>query len=89
MASSSPLTPNNEELVGIYRRIGEQGVAACASGEWPRSQYFLQHCIVDNKTVGSLVPRRFEADPVVGFNALLSADPAHLALLHRVQGTFR
>ena len=78
---------NNDELVNIYKGIGEQGVAACASGEWPRSRYFLSHCVSTED--GSLVPRTFDTDPVVGFNALLCDEPAHLALLRSAQGVFK
>ena len=78
---------NNKDLVNMYRGIGEQGVAACASGVWPTSQYFLQHCVSTDD--GFLAPRRFESDPVVGLNALLCNEPSHLALLREVQGTFR
>lgn len=77
----------NDELVDTYEGIGEQGVAACASGEWPKSQYFLSHCVTADD--GFLAPRRFASDPVVGLNALLCDDPAHLRVLHRAQGAFR
>lgn len=77
----------NDELVNIYGAIGEQGVAACASGEWPKSHYFLSHCVTTDD--GFLAPRRFASDPVVGLNALLCQDPAHLDVLHRAQGAFR
>ena len=82
---------NNDELVKMYRAIGEQGVAACVpegEGDWPRSAYFLEHCTREGGDDGTrLVPRRFPTDGVVGLNVLLGEE-SHKALLRDCRGVF-
>ena len=92
------VSQQNDELVRVYRGISEECVAAVEAGDWPRSSYLLSHCVPAptvasegaslEGTAGSLVPRRFEEDPVVGLNALLGTDPRHVRMLTEARRLF-
>ena len=81
------MVSDESSLEAMYHEIGRQGVGALELHEWPRSSYFLEHCSPGPD--GAPSPRRFDQHPVVGFNVMFDEDPAHVALLHKVQRVFR